>query len=54
MRDNTRLGDYNSIIIAAFRTLIKGTKDMVFIKDVNHRYVGASESFVKMMGKEED
>lgn len=54
MRDNTRLGDYNSIIIAAFRTLIKGTKDMVFIKDVNHRYVGASESFVKMMGKEEE
>lgn len=44
----------NTIMLAAFEALIKGTKDMVFVKDVEHKYVAASDSFVKMMGKEEE
>ncbi len=46
--------DKKTIMLAACNALIKGTKDMVFIKDVEHKYVGASDSFVKMMGKEEE
>lgn len=54
MGDKISKEEYNSIIFAAYSALIKNTKNMVFIKDVNHRYVGASDAFVKMMGKEEE
>lgn len=50
-RDNI---DKTTIILAAYKALIKGTKDMVFIKDVNQMYVGASDPFVKMMGKDDE
>ncbi len=51
---NTGKDNNNSIIIAAYKTLISNTNDMVFVKDLNHKYVGASDSFVKMFGKEEE
>ena len=53
MGNKRSIDEYNSIILAAYKALIKGTKDMVFIKDVNHVYVGASDAFVKMMGKDD-
>lgn len=52
MGEKRNIEGNNSIIYAAYRVLICNTKDMVFIKDANHKYVGASDSFVKMMGKE--
>ncbi len=52
MGDKGNKVDKNTIILAAYKAMIKGTKDMVFIKDINHVYVGASDAFVKMMGKE--
>ena len=45
---------YNSIILAAYNALVKNTKDMMFIKDVNHRYVSVSDAFIMMMGKKDD
>lgn len=54
MEDKRTIEEYNSIILSAYRALIRGTKDMVFIKDINHVYVGASDAFIKMMGKEEE
>lgn len=42
---------HNEIVSAAFLTMIEGTKDMVFIKDANLRYVEASMSFAQMAGK---
>jgi PAS domain-containing protein len=42
---------HNEIIAAAFQTMIESTKDMVFIKDANLRYVEASMSFAQMAGK---
>ena len=44
-------GMWKEIKKIAFHTLLQSTKDMVFIKDVNHVYVGASVPFVKMVGK---
>ena len=52
MENKRSIEEYNSIILSAYRALIRGTRDMVFIKDINHIYVGASDAFVKMMGKE--
>ncbi len=43
---------HNEIITAAFQTMIEGTKDMVFIKDADLRYVEVSKSFAKMAGKQ--
>ncbi len=54
MGDKRENKDKNTIMLAACSALIKGTKDMMFIKDVNHVYVGASDAFVKMMGKEDE
>lgn len=42
---------HNEIITAAFQTMIEGTRDMVFIKDADLRYVTASMTFIKMAGK---
>ncbi|MBO5373641.1 MAG: GGDEF domain-containing protein [Lachnospiraceae bacterium] len=42
----------NYVMNAAFRAMLKGTKDMVFVKDANLTYVTASMPFVKMVGKE--
>lgn len=42
---------HNEIIAAAFQTMIANTKDMVFVKDTDLRYVAASPSFAKMAGK---
>ena len=44
-------GMWKEIKKIAFHTLLQSTRDMVFIKDVNHVYVGASVPFVKMVGK---
>ncbi len=41
---------HNEIICAAFQTMIEGTKDMIFVKDAELRYVAASPSFAKMTG----
>ncbi|MBO5387882.1 MAG: diguanylate cyclase [Lachnospiraceae bacterium] len=54
MENKRSIEEYNSIILSAYRALIRGTKDMVFIKDVNQKYVGASDAFIKMMGVEEE
>lgn len=54
MVDKRNIDEYNAIILSAYRALIRGTKDMVFIKDVNQLYIGASDAFVKMMGKEDE
>lgn len=54
MVDKRNIDEYNAIILSAYRALIRGTKDMVFIKDVNQAYIGASDAFVKMMGKEDE
>lgn len=42
----------NLICKSAFDTLLDNTKDMIFIKDINHVYVAASMPFVHMVGKE--
>ncbi len=42
---------HNEILTAAFQTMIENTKDMVFVKDTDLRYVAASQSFAKMAGK---
>ena len=50
---NKNIGIENEIIInKAFEAIINNTKDMMFIKDINLTYIAASESFVKMVGKE--
>lgn len=41
-----------NIINIAFKTIIDNTLDMMFVKDINLVYIAASESFVKMVGKE--
>jgi len=40
------------LIHSAFTAMLKNTKDMMFLKDVNSVYVAASDAFVKMTGKE--
>lgn len=54
MGDKRNIDEYNNIILSAYRALIRGTRDMVFIKDVNQAYIGASDTFVKMMGKDDE
>ncbi len=44
--------DNNSIILLAYKTIMDNTRDMIFIKDADLRYVAASMPFVKMVGKE--
>ena len=39
------------LINLAFENLLKNTSDMIFIKDINLVYQGASTQFVKMVGK---
>lgn len=34
--------------------MIKNTKDMVFVKDINLKYIAVSEGFVKMVGKDSE
>lgn len=41
----------SELISAAFGAMLAGTQDMVFVKDMNHVYIAASEPFVKMVGK---
>lgn len=41
----------NFIINAAFQTLMRNSKDMMFVKDMDLVYVTASEPFIKMLGK---
>lgn len=42
----------NNLLDVAFQTMLKNSRDMIFIKDINSVYVAASEPFVKMVGKE--
>lgn len=42
----------NNLLDVAFQTILKNSRDMMFIKDINSVYVAASEPFVKMVGKE--
>lgn len=42
----------NNLLDVAFQTMLKKSRDMMFIKDINSVYVAASEPFVKMVGKE--
>ena len=42
----------NNLLDVAFQTMLKNSRDMMFIKDINSVYVAASEPFVKMVGKE--
>ncbi len=41
----------SELVYAAFETIIKNTKDLIFIKDENLIYRAASEPFVRMTGK---
>lgn len=43
--------EQNSIVQAAFYSMLKNTSDMVFLKNADLVYVAASMSFVKMVGK---
>ena len=40
------------VLLTAFQTVLDNSTDMVFIKDINLRYLGASMPFVKMVGKQ--
>ncbi len=51
MGDNNVSKEFLAIMLASYKTMIKGTKDMIFIKDINHVYVDASEAFIRMVGK---
>ena len=42
----------NNLLDVAFQTMLKNSRDMMFIKDINSVYVAASGPFVKMVGKE--
>lgn len=42
----------NNLLDVAFQTMLKNSRDMMFIKDINSVYVAASEPFVRMVGKE--
>lgn len=45
-------GQFRDLIVgAAFHALIENAKDMIFVKDVDLKYVAASLPFVKMAGK---
>ena len=44
----------NTLVHAVVRNMLETTTDMVFIKDAKLRYVAASMSFVKMVGKERE
>lgn len=43
--------DNESILAAAFSSLLKCSKDMIFVKDVNLVYCAASMPFIEMIGK---
>lgn len=51
MEVQNRFND-NNLLDVAFQTMLKKSRDMMFIKDINSVYVAASEPFVKMVGKE--
>ncbi len=42
------------LVNSAFRAMLGGTKDMIFVKDANLVYVAASLPFVRMTGKERE
>ncbi len=42
----------NTLIHSAFRAMLEGTKDMVFVKDANLVYVAASMPFAQMTGRD--
>lgn len=42
----------DTICSAAFQVMIANSAHMIFVKDINLRYVTASQAFVQMMGKE--
>uniref|UniRef100_UPI004056EBDE sensor domain-containing diguanylate cyclase n=1 Tax=Acetatifactor sp. TaxID=1872090 RepID=UPI004056EBDE len=44
--------ELNKIINVAFRAMLDGTGDMVFVKDANLVYMAASVPFVRMTGKQ--
>lgn len=50
--DRTDDTELNTLIRAAFQTMLDSTKDMVFVKNKDLVYVAASMPFVKMVGKE--
>ena len=45
------MGDNQNLIMAAFYTLLSDLTAMVFVKDMNLKYVVASMPFVAMTGK---
>ncbi|MBP3420836.1 MAG: diguanylate cyclase [Lachnospiraceae bacterium] len=51
MEVQNRFND-NNLLDVAFQTMLKNSRDMMFIKDINSVYVAASGPFVKMVGKE--
>lgn len=50
--DRTDDAELNTLIRAAFQTMLDSTKDMVFVKNKDLVYMEASMPFVKMVGKE--
>lgn len=40
------------VLLTAFQTMLDNSTDMIFIKDINLTYLGASMPFVKMVGKQ--
>lgn len=51
MAIDTKDNNLDKIINTAFRAMLNGTSDMIFVKDANLVYVAASGPFVEMAGK---
>ena len=51
MEVQNRFND-NDLLDVAFQTMLKNSRDMMFIKDINSVYIAASQPFVRMVGKE--
>ncbi len=43
---------WSEVINSAFNTMLQNSQDMVFVKDINLRYVSCSKAFARMAGKE--
>lgn len=54
MGEDVRDTKLDRLVNAAFRAMLEGTKDMIFVKDANLVYVAASKPFVRMTGKEKE
>lgn len=46
------MGYNNNLLDISFKTLLENSRDMVFVKNMEGRYVAASVPFIKMAGKE--